>query len=89
MLRVAAAALVFVVAALSACGGNDEGCASAATGPARAAQLPAGQTWLLGVGGETRSLYAMTSKGMFVSRTRGKSWRRLGAGGHTLAFDPA
>jgi hypothetical protein len=51
--------------------------------------VPAGQAWLVGVRGDTRRsrLYAMTARGLFVSASRGVSWRRLGAGGQFLGFD--
>lgn len=45
--------------------------------------------WLVGVRADARqsSVYAMTSRGLFESHTRGRSWRRLGAGGQFLGFD--
>jgi hypothetical protein len=89
-MRSAAAVVLVALAALAlgACATGSESCAEY-RGAARAARVPAGQTWLVGVhGGERRSsLYAMTARGLFVSRTKGRTWRRLGAGGRFLGFD--
>lgn len=79
---------VLVALGLGACGGHgSHGCA--APSAARPARVPAGQAWLVAVRGDARnsSVYAMTSRGLLVSRSQGRSWRRLGAGGQFVGFD--
>jgi hypothetical protein len=83
-------ASVAALAALGvgACGDHgSHGCATPSA--AHPARVPAGQAWLVAVRGDARhsSVYAMTSRGLLVSRSHGRSWRRLGAGGQFVGVD--
>lgn len=73
------------------------GCGSAASGRCdrpstlpKPDAVPAGSAWLLGLAakGETSMLSVVTRRGVFVSRTRGRTWTRIGPGASALAANP-